>query len=139
MTDDLSGNCASTTSCSKSSGPKDIQCYISSKPPTIIAAARRRLGVPYVWGGGHRAKPGPSLGTCVGYTGSIHPCPAEETVGLDCSGLVRDAIYHGIGIDLAHGGSTKDQIRDAHIHRIEYEDRQPGDIEFFSTLKDIHH
>ena len=42
--------------------------------------------VPYVWGGGHRSV-GPSTGTCDGYTGAIKPCPAETTVGVDCSGL----------------------------------------------------
>ncbi|KAF9981635.1 hypothetical protein BGZ65_003738, partial [Modicella reniformis] len=115
------------------------------KPPSsgakkaIIAAARRQLGVPYVWGGGHRGAPGPSLGTCDGYTGSIKPCPADKTVGLDCSGLVRDAIYHGIGVDLGYGGNTDSQLQDTHTHIIEYEDRQPGDIEFFGTLENTFH
>ncbi|KAF9366743.1 hypothetical protein BGX34_008701 [Mortierella sp. NVP85] len=90
-------------------------------------------------GGGHAATPGPSLGTCVGYTGSIMPCPADKTVGLNCSGLVRDAIYQGTGIDLAHGGNSHSQLHDPHTHRITYEERQPGDIEFFGTPARTNH
>ncbi|KAK3813033.1 MAG: hypothetical protein J3Q66DRAFT_347215 [Benniella sp.] len=150
------GKCISTQACAGSSGtsipglcpgPNDIQCCVSgSQPPSgdfdakaVIAAARRRLGIPYSWGGGHKSTPGPSLGTCAGYTGSIKPCPADKTVGLDCSGLVRDAFYQGIGIDLANGGNTDGQLRDRHTRRITYEERQPGDIEFFGTLENTYH
>jgi hypothetical protein len=34
--------------------------------------------VPYAWGGGHGGSPGPSLGTCAGYTGPS-PCEADQT------------------------------------------------------------
>ena len=50
-------------------------------------AVERRRGALRV-GGGHGAL-GPSTGTCAGYTGSIKPCPATTTVGVDCSGFAR--------------------------------------------------
>ncbi|KAK3813032.1 MAG: hypothetical protein J3Q66DRAFT_347212 [Benniella sp.] len=152
-----SGKCISTEACAGSSGtsipglcpgPRNIQCCIPEKPKplpddfdaeAVITAARSRLGVPYSWGGGHAATPGPSLGTCVGYTGSILPCPADKTVGLNCSGLVRDAIYQGTGIDLANGGNSHSQLQDPHTRRITYEERQPGDIEFFGTPARTNH
>ncbi|KAF9193880.1 hypothetical protein BGZ50_006934 [Haplosporangium sp. Z 11] len=153
--DGHSGTCININNCDGISlialcpGAAAIRCCIPSldpNPPSrpfnataVIAAARKRLGVPYSWGGGHRGAPGPSLGTCVGYSGSIKPCPADKTVGLDCSGLVRDAIYHGYGVDLAHGGNTDGQLADPHTQEIKYADRQPGDIEFFGTRENTVH
>ncbi|KAF9114070.1 hypothetical protein BGX27_000201 [Mortierella sp. AM989] len=153
--DGRTGKCISTSSCSGTSvpgfcpGASNIQCCVSGSPPkppsgpfnaaAVIAAARKRLGVPYVWGGGHAGSPGPSIGTCVGYTGSIKPCPADRTVGLDCSGLVRDALYRGVGIDLGRGGNTNTQFADRHSRVVSYADRQPGDIEFFGPRGAIYH
>lgn len=110
------------------SGPVD--------PTRVLDAAQSYLGVPYVWGGGHSLRgegPGPSLGTCDGYTGSIQPCPANTTAGVDCSGLVRAAFWFGAGIDLAHGGDTNQQTLDQHLTPIAESQRQPGDVEYFGT------
>jgi cell wall-associated NlpC family hydrolase len=96
----------------------------------VLAAAKNQVGYPYVWGGGHR-QPGPSTGTCDNYTGSIQPCPAEHTVGLDCSGLARAAYWFGAGIDLANGGDTNQQTSDSHLVPISADQRQPGDLEYF--------
>ncbi|KAG0214631.1 hypothetical protein BGX28_001669 [Mortierella sp. GBA30] len=98
------------------------------------------LGFPTLGkGGGHGSRPGPSYGTCEGYTGSIQPCPATSTFGFDCSGFVRDALYQGTGIDLGHGGNTDSQLADGHATVIDYSQRQPGDIEFFGPRGNTHH
>ncbi|MGW2377522.1 NlpC/P60 family protein [Kitasatospora sp. NPDC001683] len=105
-------------------------------PTKVLKAAKSYLGVPYVWGGGHSLRgegPGPSLGTCDGYTGSIQPCPANTTHGLDCSGLVRAAYWFGAGIDLANGGDTSEQTLDKHLTPITESQRRPGDVEYFGT------
>ncbi|MER6304384.1 peptidoglycan-binding protein [Kitasatospora sp. NPDC001539] len=110
------------------SGPVD--------PARVLDAAKSYLGVPYVWGGGHSLRgegPGPSLGTCEGYTGPIQPCPADTTAGLDCSGLVRAAYWFGAGLDLAHGGDTDQQTLDRHLTPITESQRRPGDLEYFGT------
>ncbi len=54
--------------------------------------------------------PATTAGTCVGYTGSIRPCPAERTVGFDCSGLTRYAYYKAFGRDV-NNGATGTQVR----------------------------
>jgi hypothetical protein len=61
--------------------------------------------VPYSWGGGHGRTPGPSLGTCEGYRGSITPCPSNKTVGVDCSGFTRWVYALAFGRDV-FGGVT---------------------------------
>ncbi|KAI8363511.1 hypothetical protein B0O80DRAFT_15396 [Mortierella sp. GBAus27b] len=139
VTDECVSNPSGTSAPESYPGLENNQQVVSAMPTedfnaeAVIAAARRRLGLPYSWGGGHKPNPGPSYGTCVGYSGSIQPCPADKTVGFDCSGLIRDVMYQGIGIDLAHGGTANDQFKDPHSRSIRYEDRQPGDIEFFGT------
>jgi peptidoglycan hydrolase-like protein with peptidoglycan-binding domain len=121
---------------------------IAQRPPDdpiayngVIAAARVAVqrAIPYSWGGGHAATPGPSLGTCVGYTGSIQPCPASHTVGLDCSGLVRWAYWVGAHLDLGNGGNTDAQFRSSHSVHISESAKVPGDLEFFGTTSDTHH
>ncbi|KAF9986678.1 hypothetical protein BGZ75_001530 [Mortierella antarctica] len=144
--DGRSGTCKSTSTCSGTSvpgfcpGASNIQCCVTGdapKPPSgpfdadkVIAAARRRIGLPYSWGGGHGSQPGPSYGTCSGYSGPA-PCLATKTFGFDCSGLVRDAIFGGTGIDLGRSGNTDSQLADRHATVIDYSQRQAGDIEFF--------
>ncbi|MFD5468718.1 peptidoglycan-binding protein [Kitasatospora sp. NPDC127059] len=105
-------------------------------PTKVLNAAKTYLGLPYVWGGGHSLRgegAGPTLGTCDGYTGSIQPCPANTTVGFDCSGLVRAAFWFGAGIDLANGGDTTEQTLDKHLIPITEAQRRPGDVEYFGT------
>lgn len=93
--------------------------------------------IPYSWGGGHRSKPGPSLGTCSGYTGSIHPCPANHTVGLDCSGFARWVYDLAYGKDVLGSGNTDSQLR--RLHRVSASAAQPGDLVYFGTLSNTHH
>lgn len=93
--------------------------------------------IPYSWGGGH-GKLGPSLGTCKGYTGSIRPCPADKTVGLDCSGFTRWVYYLAYGKDILGPGSTNDQIK--HLKHISVKDLVPGDLVFYgSSTTNTHH
>ncbi len=93
--------------------------------------------VPYSWGGGHGGRPGPSLGTCVGYTGSILPCPATHTVGTDCSGFSRWVYDLAFGSDVLGSGNTNNQL--THLHQVSASAAQPGDLVFFGTLSNTHH
>jgi peptidoglycan hydrolase-like protein with peptidoglycan-binding domain len=93
--------------------------------------------IPYSWGGGHSSKVGPSLGTCTGYTGSIHPCPASSTVGLDCSGFSRWVYDLAYGSDVLGSGNTDSQLR--RMHQVSASSAQPGNLVFFGTLSDTHH
>ena len=91
--------------------------------------------VPYVWGGGHGAV-GPSTGTCAGYTGSIKPCPATKTVGVDCSGLSRWVYQQAYGRDIFGGVNTNGQI--AKLKKVSTP--QPGDLVYFgSSPSNTHH
>lgn len=62
-------------------GFDDFGTIGTGKRADVIAAAKRLLGMPYSWGGGHGSKPGPSYGIGRG----------AGTYGVDCSGLVRYA------------------------------------------------
>ena len=94
--------------------------------------------VPYSWGGGHSANAGPSLGTCVGYTGSIHPCPANHTKGVDCSGFVRWVYDLAYGRDVFGPGNTNNQVENKHMHRVG--SPQPGDLVYYGTsIYNTHH
>lgn len=88
--------------------------------------------VPYSWGGGHGRTPGPSKGTCVGYTGSIRPCPADKTVGVDCSGLSRWVYRLAFGSDVLGAGNTNSQVRK--LARISASQAQAGDLVYFGTI-----
>lgn len=92
--------------------------------------------VPYSWGGGHGTNPGPSYGTCAGYTGSIQPCPATSTIGVDCSGFTRWVYKLAYGVDVLGGGNTNNQI--ARMRRVT--SPQPGDLVFYGTSSsNTHH
>jgi cell wall-associated NlpC family hydrolase len=60
----------------------------------VLAAARRWMGAPYVWGGG--TPDGPSTGTGVGGGAGGEGAP-PGTVGFDCSGLVLYAVAQASG------------------------------------------
>ncbi|MEV5409019.1 NlpC/P60 family protein [Thermopolyspora sp. NPDC052614] len=88
--------------------------------------------VPYSWGGGHGRVPGPSKGTCTGYTGSIRPCPADKTVGVDCSGLSRWVYRLAFGSDVLGAGNTNSQVRK--LTRVTAANALPGDLVYFGTI-----
>ncbi|MFF4648561.1 peptidoglycan-binding protein [Streptomyces sp. NPDC001380] len=102
----------------------------------VVGYAQAALNayLPYVWGGGHDdAATGPSIGTCQDYTGVIQPCPADHTVGLDCSGLTRWAYWQaGVG-DI--GQVTDDQIANPRFHAVTQAAAVPGDLVFFGTSR----
>jgi peptidoglycan hydrolase-like protein with peptidoglycan-binding domain len=126
---------------------KDALYGQASPPPpvtggggdAVVAAARVAVQrhIPYSWAGGHFGPPGPSHGSCVGYHGPIHPCPAERTVGLDCSGLARWAYWVGRHIDL--DGNTDSQYRNRRAAHISMAAARPGDLVFFGTPSNTHH
>lgn len=97
--------------------------------------------IPYSWGGGHGGAPGPSKGTCHLYTGAVTPCPAEHTVGFDCSGFVRWMYMLAGGIDLKSGGdtSTNGEIDSPYLHAISKSSLQPGDLIFWRTSTGVVH
>ena len=88
----------------------------ASLPPgaasSIVEQAKVWLGTPYVWGGGGLSGP----------TGG----------GLDCSGLVRLALYSATGIELPR--TANQQARDPRGTDIprDYAQMRPGDIVAFS-------
>jgi cell wall-associated NlpC family hydrolase len=57
----------------------------------VIAYANKieALAVPYCWGGGHRARVGPSPGISYCHAVDHRQLPDTHTPGLDCSGSVR--------------------------------------------------
>lgn len=91
--------------------------------------------VSYSWGGGHNNNPGPSYGTCRGYTGPT-PCPAAATVGVDCSGFTRWVYALAFGADVLGAGNTNDQLR----RLIKTTRPVPGDLIFYgSGPSNTHH
>lgn len=96
-----------------------------------IALQMERRGIVYSWGGGHAEEPGPSKGTCRGYTGRIRPCPAADTEGLDCSGFTRWVYALAHGADVLGPGNTDDHVRK--MRRVR--SALPGDLVFFGEVK----
>ncbi|MEU0571052.1 NlpC/P60 family protein [Nonomuraea sp. NPDC005983] len=95
-----------------------------------VAYEIERRGVVYSWGGGHAETPGPSTGTCLGYHGSIQPCPAARTRGLDCSGFTRWVYAQALGEDVLGPGNTDDHLR--RLRRVT--SALPGDLVFFGKI-----
>jgi NlpC/P60 family len=110
--------------------------------------------IPYSWGGGHPhqadaakgqpgngSSPGPSLGTCEGYTGPRHgsvqsckgfPNGPYQTIGLDCSGFTRWVFNIILGQDVLGPGGTKDpgsQRTRPNVHSVATP--SVGDLVFF--------
>ncbi|RIT36870.1 peptidoglycan endopeptidase [Mycobacteroides abscessus] len=69
-----------------------VDARVNAQPP-----------IPYAWGGGHGATPGPSQGTRDG--GWADQCGDFNKIGLDCSGFYRDIIATATGQDIAAGTS----------------------------------
>ncbi|MEV4076039.1 C40 family peptidase [Nonomuraea fuscirosea] len=103
-----------------------------SVPPLVVRIAYEieRYGIVYSWGGGHGVDPGPSKGTCRGYRGSIRPCPAARTRGLDCSGFTRWVYALTYGEDVLGPGNTDDHLRK--MRRVSR--ARPGDLVFFGKV-----
>lgn len=81
--------------------------------------------IPYAWGGGHGAQPGPSQGVSDG-GGYADQCGDYNKIGLDCSGLARDFTWNLYGVDI--NGTAATQY--ASGMPIAPEDARPGDIFF---------
>lgn len=90
--------------------------------------------IPYVWGGGHRAQPGPSRGTC--YLDASGRCTDEASVGLDCSGFARWVYALAYGQDVLGPGNSQQQL----LQLRPAGSPQPGDLVFFGSDADhVHH
>lgn len=81
--------------------------------------------IPYAWGGGHGAQPGPSQGISDG-GGYADQCGDYNKIGLDCSGLARDFTWNLYGVDI--NGTAASQY--ASGMPVAPEDARPGDIFF---------
>lgn len=79
----------------------------------IITAAQQWIGTPYVWGGGDQNGP----------TGG----------GFDCSGLTLYALYQASGGRLRLPHYTQAQQDDPNARVVSYDQRQPGDLIFFTA------
>src|ERR1700728_1462706 len=81
---------------------------VQTQAQVIVKAAEKWLTTPvtpYCWGGGGNAGPTHGDGEVAGvYTGpkGKSGCYAKTVLGFDCSGLVKYAIYQGLGISLYH-------------------------------------
>ncbi|WP_231951291.1 C40 family peptidase [Nocardia terpenica] len=78
----------------------------------VIRAATRWIGTPYVWGGGDFS--GPTNG------------------GFDCSALVQYALFQASGGRIRLPRTTREQVNAPGAQPIPFNDRQPGDLIFFT-------
>ncbi|KAJ3123459.1 hypothetical protein HK098_001899 [Nowakowskiella sp. JEL0407] len=108
---------------------------------SIVSAAMTHVGkTPYAWGGGHGSKPGASKGTK--QSAADGGCDDRGTVGLDCSGLTRYAVYKALGTDLLGSGNAASQAtilrKSSRAVKVSsWSSVQPGDIMYFGS--DYHH
>lgn len=72
----------------------------------LYDVTKRLLGMPYAWGGGHGASPGPSQGISDG-GGPADRAGDYRKVGLDCSGLSRYVLAQVYGVDVS--GTSQSQ------------------------------
>lgn len=101
------------------SGSADDQAAIELANEYVAA------NIPYAWGGGHGAQPGPSQGISDG-GGYADQCGDYNKIGLDCSGLARDFTWNLYGVDI--NGTAASQY--ASGMPVAPEDARPGDIFF---------
>lgn len=101
------------------SGSADDQAAIELANEYVAA------NIPYAWGGGHGAEPGPSQGISDG-GGYADQCGDYNKIGLDCSGLARDFTWNMYGVDI--NGTAASQY--ASGMPVAPEDARPGDIFF---------
>ena len=101
------------------SGSADDQAAIELANEYVAA------NIPYAWGGGHGAEPGPSQGISDG-GGYADQCGDYNKIGLDCSGLARDYTWNLYGVDI--NGTAASQY--ASGMPVSPEDARPGDIFF---------
>lgn len=80
--------------------------------------------IPYAWGGGHGAEPGPTQGVSDG-GGPADAKGDYNKTGLDCSGLAREFLWQQKGIDIG-AGSTHTTINQG--TPVSEADLQPGDL-----------
>jgi hypothetical protein len=90
----------------------------------VMTAAAPFAGVPYQWGGGHGAVPGPSFASGHGRSG----------IGLDCSGYAR-AVLANMGITV--NGSADSLLSAAKSHPAVAALR-PGDLVFYEGTHPNH-
>jgi hypothetical protein len=86
----------------------------------ILDAAMKWLGTPYSWGGGSLT--GPSLGIGRG----------ANTVGFDCSGLTRHAVYVATGRLIPRGATDQGHF----LTPVARTEIQAGDLLFFQSPSD---
>lgn len=82
----------------------------------VLTAARSQLGVPYTYGGGGPAGPGPGIG------------PDRGTPGFDCSSLMQFAFRQGAGVALPRTADA--QARGGRA--VDPKDLRPGDVIAFA-------
>ncbi|MRH92951.1 peptidoglycan endopeptidase [Nocardia sp. SYP-A9097] len=99
--------------CGSNGAGAPLPAATSAFGAAIIAAAEKWLGTPYVWGGGDQN--GPTDG------------------GFDCSGLTLYAVYQASGGRLRLAHYTQAQQDDPASQVIPFEQRQPGDLIFFTS------
>lgn len=82
----------------------------------IVEAARTQEGVDYAWGGGDLEGPTEGHGSGAG------------TIGFDCSGLTRYAVWQGSGGTIDIGRTTESQPQSEHLRPTD--NPEPGDLMF---------
>jgi peptidoglycan hydrolase-like protein with peptidoglycan-binding domain len=123
-------------------GDSQMAAYVRGVFATQPGGYSSLSGVPYAWDGGHPGGPGLSYGSCSGYTGSIQPCPASSTIGLDCSGFVRWMYQLAGGIEIGTGGdsSTNGEIISRYSQAVSSSQLVPGDLIFWGpSVGDTRH
>lgn len=121
----------------------------SAKLQAIVTQAQSVVNqkVPYVWGGGHGSKPGPSYGIreSIADAGSQANSDAyykhDTTVkGLDCSGFVR-YVYSNAGVVDLGGGfvAHTPTVDTAHWTKVTASTAKAGDVVVYYNSKGVLH